>query len=89
MIANQNENKFSTDEKIKLGVWSTILLFASLGNMAFYWQITIYNQFIMLLPFIVVVILQFMSLFEIYFIAGNQYGNRRKRIHKKHDREDG
>lgn len=73
MIANQNENKFSTDEKIKLGVWSTILLFASLGNMAFYWQITIYNQFIMLL----------------YFIAGNQYGNRRKRIHKKHDREDG
>jgi hypothetical protein len=66
MMRNSN---LTEKEKLKLGFWAVILLFASIGNIAFYQQITIYRQFAMLMPFVVVVLLQFLSLVEIYLVA--------------------
>jgi hypothetical protein len=63
---------FSAEEKTKFGFWALVLLFGSIGNMVFYWDVMIYNQSAMMLPFIIVVALQFLSLTEIYLIARNK-----------------
>ena len=77
MAAKKRQTKkarggFSEKEKFQIGIWAVILLFASIGNMAFYYQITIYKQFYMVIPWIIVVMLQFISLIGIYKAAGGK-----------------
>lgn len=65
----RKENELSNEEKLKIGIWAIILLFASIGNIAFYYEITLYKEFYMIIPLILVILMQFLSLIEIYLIA--------------------
>lgn len=68
-VNKKRGNEFSNKEKLSIGIWAIILLFASIGNMAFYYEITLYKEFYMIIPLILVILMQFLSLIEIYLIA--------------------
>lgn len=67
-----NRDDLSLTERLKIGMWALVLIVASMGNMLFYNQIMLAHESDMVLPWLIVVFMQFLSLIEIYIIAGGK-----------------
>lgn len=62
----------TSEEKTSIGIWLVLFLMSSISNMILYFDITTYHQGLMILPFVIVVVLQFISLIEIILITSKR-----------------
>lgn len=65
MYYTASKNLTST-QLIRIGMWTLLLIYASIFNLTAYYAITESHAFGMVVVLIIAVFLQFLSLFEIY-----------------------
>ena len=63
------KNNLTKKESSKIGIWTVVLIFASILNMTAYYAIIEGHELGMVPVFFVFVALQFISLIEIYMIV--------------------